>query len=225
MAPPSRRSTCCGRDSMISRVSWCTPSSHCQWKERTVRSATARDTLVDLDGPVCIEKQLVDSRHQCRSSLGGVERCRIGDVGRASRPHRSLRWAPERLDGSSPVSSAARSPESQPQAASVASCATNKAATSNTQQRCSSPPSCTAEGCSSAGRKCIQPSCRRIVWARQLVGPLPSPVAGRARRPFWLRPCVLACGSVAGRGGAEWPSGSLTHREAAPTIEPAAIEP
>ena len=95
MAPPRRHSTCCGRDSMISRVSWCTPTSHCQWKARTVRSATARDTLVDRDGPVYIEKQLVDSRHQCRSSLG-VERCRIGDFGRASRPHRSLRWAPER---------------------------------------------------------------------------------------------------------------------------------
>ena len=71
----------------------------------------ARDTLVERDGPVYIEKQLVDSRHQCRSSLG-VERCRIGDFGRASRPHRSLREDGPPSGGSSPVSTAARSLES-----------------------------------------------------------------------------------------------------------------
>mmetsp|Transcript_26276 Transcript_26276/g.66698 ORF Transcript_26276/g.66698 Transcript_26276/m.66698 type:complete len:311 (+) Transcript_26276:608-1540(+) len=147
-----------GNRSKISRVSWCTRSSHCQWKARTVRSATAWRTAVEREGPVYMEKQLVESRHQRRSS-------------------------------------------------------------------CSSAPSCTAEAGSSAGRRCIQPSWRRIVCARQLVGPLPSPVAGRARRPFWPRPCVFACASVAGRAGTERPSAGLSPREAAPTMEPAAIEP
>lgn len=70
---------------MISRVSWCTPSSHCHWKARTVRNATARDTPVDRDGPVYIEKQLVVSMHQCRSSLR-VGGCQLADFGRVMGP-------------------------------------------------------------------------------------------------------------------------------------------
>ena len=56
------------------------------------------------------------------SSLGrrlGVERREIGDFGRASRPHRSLRSDPGRCSVAGQVRSAARSLESRPQGVKV----------------------------------------------------------------------------------------------------------
>ena len=44
----------------------------------------------------------------------GVENRRVGDLGRASRPNRSLPWGPERLSGSSRVCRAAKSLEISP---------------------------------------------------------------------------------------------------------------
>ena len=77
-------------------------------------------------------------------------------------------------------------------------------------------------GFSPPDRACTHPSCRWTVCARHVMGNLPSPDAGRARRLPWLRPGAFMWTSDADRC-ADMPC--LAPRDEAPTIEPAAMEP
>ena len=137
----------------------------------------------------------------------GVEGRRVGDLGRASRPHRSPLLGPGQLGGSPRVRSAATFLESRRQEAGVTSCGTAKTALSPCRSACSSchssrrPSSCPA--CSSRCRRRSQDPRRPGTRSRRACCPPPRSAA-RSAQP----PAAAACLSR--------PSSYEAHRARAP---------